>query len=85
MAGITSDLTNKPGDQPRVVSGWSPDDFRRDNIACPHGRLLCFSWFKSCVFPGLKVVFFKDRFTRINLQMILEPSLGHLGRFLGST
>ena len=34
MAGITSDLAKKSGD----LSGWSPDNFRRDNIAGPHGR-----------------------------------------------
>ena len=30
---VTSDLAKKSG----VVSGWTPDDFRRDNIAGPHG------------------------------------------------
>ena len=43
MAVITSDLVTKirrpPGDPPRGVSGGSPDDFRRDNIDGPHGRL----------------------------------------------
>ena len=33
MAGITSDLAKNP-ETPR---GGSPDDFRRDNIAGPHG------------------------------------------------
>ena len=28
----------------RVVSGWSPDYFRRDNIAGPHGILLGFEF-----------------------------------------
>jgi hypothetical protein len=37
MAGITSDLAKKSRDPPRRVSGGSPDDFRRDNIAGPHG------------------------------------------------
>jgi hypothetical protein len=37
MAGITSDLAKKSGDPPRGFSGGSPDDFRWDNIAGPHG------------------------------------------------
>ena len=38
MAGITSNLAKKSKDHPRVVSWWSQDNFRRDNIAGPHGR-----------------------------------------------
>ena len=37
MAGITSELAKKSGDPPQGVSGGSPDDFCRDNIAGPHG------------------------------------------------
>ena len=37
MDEITSDLAKKSGDHPRAVSGGSPNDFRRDNIAGPHG------------------------------------------------
>ena len=37
MAGITSDLAQKNPLQ--RVSGGSPDDFRRDNIAGSHGTL----------------------------------------------
>ena len=36
-AGITNDLAQKSGDPPGGVPGGSPDDFRRDNIAGPHG------------------------------------------------
>ena len=39
MARITSDLAREPETPPRGVSGGSPDDFRRDNIAGSHGRL----------------------------------------------
>ncbi len=42
-AGITYDLAQKtgdpPGDPPGGVPGGSPDDFRRDNIAGPHGTI----------------------------------------------
>ena len=41
MPGITSDLAQKirrpPAEGLWGVSGGSPDDFRRDNIAGPHG------------------------------------------------
>ena len=37
LSGFTSDLAKKSGDPPRGVSGGSPDDFRRDIIAGPHG------------------------------------------------
>ena len=40
MAGITSYLAKKSGDYLWVLSGWSPDDFRLDNIAGPHGILI---------------------------------------------
>jgi hypothetical protein len=51
-----NDLSKKSGDHLRVVSGWSPDDFRWDNIAGPHGTS-CFKgllhkidsqWISSC-------------------------------------
>ena len=38
MAGITSDLAKKSGDPLRGVTGRSLDNFRRDNIAGPHGK-----------------------------------------------
>ena len=41
MAGITSDLAKKSGDPPR----GSPDDFRRDNVAGPHGISLSTSMY----------------------------------------
>ena len=39
-AGITNDLAQKSGDPPGGVPGESPDDFRWDNIAGPHGTIL---------------------------------------------
>ena len=41
LSGFASDFSQNirrpPGDPPRRVSGGSPDNFRRDNIAGPHG------------------------------------------------
>ena len=46
LSGFTSDLAkisgDTSGDPPRRVSGGSPDNFRRDNIAGSHGS------FKIC-------------------------------------
>ena len=38
LSGFASDLAKKSGDPLRRVSGGSPDNFRRDNIAGPHGN-----------------------------------------------
>ena len=38
LSGFASDLAKKSGDPPRRVSGGSPDNFRRGNIAGPHGK-----------------------------------------------
>ena len=40
-------LAKKSGDPPQGVSGGSPDDFRRDNIAGPHGMLLNLQQFRK--------------------------------------
>ena len=37
LSGFASDLAKKSGDPLRRVSGGSPDNFCRDNIAGPHG------------------------------------------------
>ena len=37
MAGITSDLAKNLETPPETPHGGSPDDFRRGNIAGPHG------------------------------------------------
>ena len=52
LSGFASDLAKKSGDPPRRVSGGSPDNFRRDNIAGPHGicyNLLLFLQVKKCL------------------------------------
>ena len=52
-AGITNDLAQKSGDPPGGVPGGSPDDFRRDNIAGPHGTFHFYNRF----FSGLSIFY----------------------------
>ena len=40
MDRITSDLAKKSKDHQETTRRWSPYNFRRDNIAGPHGMLV---------------------------------------------